>query len=66
MQKEEQNKLEIEIEQKTKEIDSTMSMEGMPLTRTLKDALKQCFKGTTTPEKEINKLKAKYHQKYGR
>ena len=65
MSKEEQIKLEKEIDNKIKEVDSTMSLEGMPLTKALKDTLKKCFSGATSPEKEIDKLKEKYKQIYG-
>jgi len=53
------------VAQKIKEINSTMSLEGMPLTKDLKDNLKNCYYGITSPEKEIDKLKKKYKQIYG-
>ena len=65
MSKEEKIKFEKEIDKKIKEIDSTMSLEGMPLTKALKDTLRKCFIGVTSPEKEIDKLKEKYKQIYG-
>jgi hypothetical protein len=65
MSKEEKIRFDKEVEQKIREIDSTMSLEGMPLTNTLKDTLKKCYYGVTSPEKEIDKLKEKYKQIYG-
>ena len=65
MSKEEKIKYEKEIDDKIKEIDSTMALEGMPLTKDLKDTLKKCFYGITTPQKEIDRLKDKYKQIYG-
>lgn len=65
MSKEEKIKLDKKIDEKIKEIDSTMSLEGMPLTNALKKTLRKCYYGVTSPKKEIDKLKEKYKQIYG-
>ena len=65
MSKEEEINFEKDVNQKIKEIDSTMSMEGMPLPKALKDTIRQCYYGITSPEKEIDKLKEKYKKIYG-
>ena len=65
MSKEEKIKFEQDVKQKIKEIDNTMALEGMPLTKALKNNLRKCFYGDTSPEKEIDKLKEKYKQIYG-
>lgn len=65
MSEEDKIKLNKEIDKKIKEIDSTMSLEGMPLTKALKDTLRNCYFGVTSPQKEIDKLKEKYKQIYG-
>lgn len=57
------NVFDVEIEKKIMEIDSTMKLEGMPLTKSLKDNLRKCFYGQTTPEAETEKLKEKYERK---
>jgi hypothetical protein len=66
MPKEEQIKFETMVEEKIKEIDSTMSLEGMPLTKEFKDTLKGCFNRTTTTEKERKKIIERYKRIYGR
>jgi hypothetical protein len=53
------------IEEKIKEINNTMELEGMPLTKENKKVLEGIFKETTTPEKEIKKIKDKYRAIYG-
>ncbi len=65
MTNQKEKNFEAAIEEKIREIDSTMSLEGMPLTASLKANLRQCYYGTTSPEKEIEKLKAKYRRIYG-
>lgn len=51
---------ESEIERKVKKINNTMTLEGMPLTDELKQIVRNCLLGVTTPEKEIEKLNKKY------
>ena len=51
---------EIEIEKKVRKVDNTMALEGMPLTEELKQIVRNCLLGVTTPEKEIEKLNKKY------
>ncbi|MCL2052212.1 MAG: hypothetical protein FWG91_10900 [Lachnospiraceae bacterium] len=65
MSKEENVVFEKEIAQKIKEIDCTMALEGMPLTKAIKETLKKCYYGLTSPELEIEKLKEKYKQIHG-
>ncbi|MCL2859797.1 MAG: hypothetical protein FWF46_04410 [Oscillospiraceae bacterium] len=55
---------ELEIEKKVKKIDNTMAIEGMPLTDELKQMVRNCLLGVTTPEKEIEKLNKKYKVKH--
>ena len=56
---------EKEIEKKVKKIDKTMALEGMPLTDELKQIIRNCLLGVTTPEKEIEKLNKKYKVIHG-
>lgn len=54
-----------EIEKKIKKIESNMALEGMPLTEELKQIVRNCLLGVTTPEKEIEKLKKECKKVYG-
>ena len=65
MSKEEKIKFEKEVEEKIKEINSTMALEGMPLTKEFKETLKKCFYGITSTEKEREKILERYKQIYG-
>ena len=56
---------EQEIEKKIRKISNTMALEGMPLTDELKQTIRNCFLGVTTPEKEIEKLNKKYKVAHG-
>ena len=62
---EEKIKFEKDVDKKIKEIDSTMALEGMPLTKEFKETLRKCFYGTTTTEKERKKILERYKQIYG-
>ena len=62
MSKEEKIELEKAIDKKIKKIDSTMALEGRPLTKEFKETLKKCFYGTTTTEKEREKILERYKQ----
>ena len=57
---------ESEVEKKVKKIDNTMALEGMPLTEELKQIVRNCLLGVTTPEKEIEKLNKKYKVTHGK
>lgn len=65
MSKEEQLEFEKDIENKIREIDNTMALEGMPLSKDFKEALKNCFYGTTSMEKERQKILDRYKRIYG-
>ena len=65
MTKEENIRLDKEIDIKIKEIDSTMSLEGMPLTKEIKLNIKNCLLGKSTTEKECQKVIERYKQIYG-
>jgi len=56
---------ENEVEKKVKKINNTMALEGMPLTDELKQIVRNCLLGVTTPEKEIEKLNRKYKVVHG-
>ena len=62
---EKEKKFKKEVEQKIKEIDNTMALEGMPLTKEFKETLKKCFYGVTSTEKEREKILERYKQMYG-
>ena len=56
---------EEEIQKQIKKIDSTMALEGMPLTDEIKERLYNCMIGKTTFEKERKKILEKYRRIYG-
>ena len=56
---------EKEIQNKIKKIDGAMTQEGMPLTKELKQKLYNCIVGTTSTEKERQKVIEKYRGIYG-
>lgn len=55
MTREDQVKFDKFVEDKIKEIDSTMALEGMPLSSEFKETLRKCFYGITTTEIERKK-----------
>lgn len=60
------NKLnEIEVQEKIRKVDGTMSQEGMPLTEEIKKKLYNCITGKSTYEKEREKIIEKYRRIYG-
>ena len=65
MSKEEKMKFDADVEKKIREIDSTMSLEGMALSKDFKETLKKCFYGTTSTEKERQKILDRYKRIYG-
>ena len=65
MSKEEKIKFEKDVDKKIKEIDNTMALEGMPLTKEIKTNIKNCLLGNSTTEKECQKVIERYKQIYG-
>ena len=65
MTREDQVKFDKFVEDKIKEIDSTMALEGMSLSSEFKETLRKCFYGITTTEIERKKIIEKYKKKYG-
>lgn len=53
---------EEEQEHVIRQIDGTMSLEGMPLTDDDKDRLRDILSGRKTPEQSIEELKAKWRR----
>lgn len=56
---------EKEIQNKIKKVDGAMTQEGMPLTKEIKQKLYNCIVGTTSTEKERQKVIEKYRGIYG-
>lgn len=54
-----------EINVRIKKLNGAMAQEGMPLTKQLKNTIKNCLTGKTTTEKERNKIIEKYRKIYG-
>lgn len=54
-----------EIKSRIREINGTMTQEGMPLTKELKQKLYNCLSGKTTYEVERKKVIEKYRKIYG-
>ncbi|MDR0520192.1 MAG: hypothetical protein LBG82_09165 [Clostridiales Family XIII bacterium] len=52
-----------DTEQKIREVDATMAMEGMPLTDEDKSRLRDIFEGRTTVERTVQALIKKHSQK---
>ncbi|GHT85661.1 hypothetical protein FACS18947_4710 [Bacteroidia bacterium] len=52
-----------DTEQKIREVDATMAMEGMPLTDEDKSRLRDIFEGRTTVERTVQALIQKHSQK---
>jgi hypothetical protein len=50
-------------EQKIREVDATMAMEGMPLTTEDKNRLRDIFEGRTTAERTVRALIQKHRPK---
>jgi hypothetical protein len=51
-----------DIKQKIREVDATMSMEGMPLTDDDKTRLRDIFEGRATVDETVQKLVQKHTQ----
>lgn len=52
-----------DTEQKIREVNATMAMEGMPLTDEDKDRLRDIFDGKVTVERTVRQLVQKHNQK---
>ena len=59
------NKTKKEIEERIRKINGAMALEGMPLTETEKDILRNCHLGLTTTEIERQKILAECRRIYG-
>ena len=54
-----------QVEENVKKIDGSMALEGMPLTKEIKDNIRACLMGKSTTEKECQKVIERYKQIYG-
>lgn len=54
-----------EINSRIKKLNGAMTQEGMPLTKELKNTIKDCLTGKTTTENERKKIIEKYKKIYG-
>jgi hypothetical protein len=52
-----------DVEQRIREVNATMAMEGMPLTDEDKQRLRDIFEGKTTADETVRKLVLKHRQK---
>lgn len=50
------------MEEVINNVNSTMKLEGMPLTDEDKQRLKDCYEGKTTVSEEVEKIKEKYRK----
>jgi len=58
------NRTEKEIEEIIRKVNGAMALEGMPLTKEIKNNIRNCFAGRSTLERERQKVIERYNQLY--